>query len=215
MEKFLKQEGIVAPLDRTDIDTDAIIPKQFLKSVQRTGFGEYLFDGWRYLNRGEPGMDCAKRPINPDFVLNKERYRDAIILLTRANFGCGSSREHAPWALIEYGFQVLIAPSFADIFYNNCFKNGLLPVTLDESVVDKLFEEVQGMSGYTLLVNLKEQTIESPISGVINFEIERSRRQALLEGIDEIGLTLKNCEKIMEFEIARRQEAPWLYKELS
>jgi len=215
MENFLKHKGLVAPLDRADVDTDAIIPKQFLKSVEKTGFGKYLFDTWRYLDHGEPGMDCTDRPINRDFVLNIERYRDATILLTRGNFGCGSSREHAPWALIEYGFHALIAPSFADIFYNNCFKNGLLPITLDDDVIEKLFHEVEEMPGYKLTIDLEKQIVHSPASSIIEFDIELSRRQALMEGIDEIGMTLKYRKIIKKYEVARQLEAPWLYPELS
>ena len=203
------------PLNRADIDTDTIIPKQFLKSVERIGFGQYLFDALRYLDRGEPGMDCTDRPINPDFVLNRERYLGATILLTKANFGCGSSREHAPWALLEYGFRTIIAPSFADIFYNNCFKNGLLPITLDDAVVDGLFQEVEEMPGYALTVNLEKKTVDSPLSGVREFDIEPSRRVTLLEGADEIGMTLKHRKTIREYETARQREAPWLYPELS
>lgn len=214
MKKFVQHTGIVAPLDRANVDTDAIIPKQFLKSVKRTGFGQYLFDAWRYLDQGEPGMDCSNRPENPDFVLNQERYRGATILLTRANFGCGSSREHAPWALMEYGFRVLIAPSFADIFYNNCFKNGLLPITLDGDVIDELFQEVEAISRFTLDVDIDKQTVEFPEGRMVQFDLDPSKRRALLEGLDEIGMTLMHREAIEAYETARRREAPWLFQSL-
>ncbi|ROR32841.1 3-isopropylmalate dehydratase small subunit [Inmirania thermothiophila] len=212
MEKFTVHEGIVAPLDRANVDTDAIIPKQFLKSIQRTGFGPYLFDEWRYLDRGEPGMDCTKRPRNPDFVLNQPRYQGATILLARRNFGCGSSREHAPWALVDYGFRAIIAPSFADIFYNNCFKNGLLPVVLPEETVDRLFREVEATEGYRLTVDLVRERVVTPAGEEIPFTVDVHRRHCLLEGLDEIGLTLQHADEIRAYEARRRVEAPWLFE---
>ncbi len=215
MEKFTKLTGIVMPLDRPNVDTDAIIPKQFLKSIKRTGFGPNLFDEWRYLDHGEPGMDNSKRPINPDFVLNQPRYQGAQILLARENFGCGSSREHAPWALLDYGFRVIIAPSFADIFYNNCFKNGILPIVLDAGTVDELFREVEANEGYTLTVDLENQTITKPDGTTIPFEIDAFRKHRLLEGLDDIGLTLEHADEIRAYEARRRKEAPWLFVQLS
>ncbi len=215
MEKFTKLTGIVMPLDRPNVDTDAIIPKQFLKSIKRTGFGPNLFDEWRYLDHGEPGMDNSKRPINPDFVLNQPRYQGAQILLARENFGCGSSREHAPWALLDYGFRVIIAPSFADIFYNNCFKNGILPIVLDAGTVDELFREVEANEGYTLTVDLENQTITKPDGTTIPFEIDAFRKHRLLEGLDDIGLTLEHADEIRAYEARRRKEAPWLFVHLS
>jgi 3-isopropylmalate/(R)-2-methylmalate dehydratase small subunit len=214
MEPFTHLQGIVAPLDRANVDTDAIIPKQFLKSIKRTGFGPNLFDEWRYLDRGEPGKDNTSRPLNPDFILNQARYQDARILLARRNFGCGSSREHAPWALQDYGFRVLIAPSFADIFYNNCFKNGLLPITLDEGVVDRLFRELQGAPGYSLSVDLPVQTVTTPAGEVVSFEVDGFRKHCLLNGLDEIGLTLQHADDIRAYEERRRQQAPWLFTKL-
>ena len=211
MKKFSKHSGIVAPLKMSNVDTDAIIPKQFLKSVERVGFGQFLFDAWRYLDQGEPGMDCSNRPINSDFVLNKKIYNNASILLTMDNFGCGSSREHAPWALLEFGFQVLLAPSFADIFYNNCFKNGLLPIILDDKIIDQLFERVNNKEGYTLIIDLHKQSIITPSNREINFNIDASRKMALIEGLDEIGLTMKHSKKIEDFEKKRRINAPWLF----
>ncbi|WP_455199741.1 3-isopropylmalate dehydratase small subunit, partial [Kaarinaea lacus] len=190
MEKFQTLTAIVAPLDRSNVDTDAIIPKQFLKSIKRTGFGPNLFDEWRYLDHGEPGMDNSKRPLNPDFVLNQDRYQGAKILLARENFGCGSSREHAPWALEDYGFRVVIAPSFADIFFNNCFKNGILPIVLDADVVDGLFNEVNDNEDYQLTVDLEAQTISKPSGDTISFEVDEFRKYCLLNGLDDIGLTL-------------------------
>ena len=195
----------------SNVDTDAIIPKQFLKSVERVGFGQFLFDAWRYLDQGEPGMDCSNRPINSDFVLNKKIYNNASILLTMDNFGCGSSREHAPWALLEFGFQVILAPSFADIFYNNCFKNGLLPIILDDKIIDQLFERVNNKEGYTLIIDLHKQSIITPSNREINFNIDASRKMALIEGLDEIGLTMKYSKKIEDFEKKRRIDAPWLF----
>ena len=211
MEKFRKLTGIVMPLDRPNVDTDAIIPKQFLKSIKRTGFGPNLFDEWRYRDHGEPGMDNSKRPLNPDFVLNQPRYQGAQILLARENFGCGSSREHAPWALLDYGFRVIIAPSFADIFYNNCFKNGILPIVLDAGTVDALFREVEANEGYQLTVDLENQTITKPDGSVIPFEIDEFRKHRLLEGLDDIGLTLEHADEIRAYEERRKKEAPWLF----
>ncbi len=213
MEKFETFTGPVAALDRANVDTDAIIPKQFLKSIRRTGFGPYLFDEWRYLDHGEPGMDCAARPRNPDFVLNLPRYRGAQILLARDNFGCGSSREHAVWALSDYGFRVVIAPSFADIFFNNCFKNAVLPITLPGAVIDRLFREVGAREGYRLTVDLWAQSLVTPEGEGIAFEIDPFRRHRLLEGLDEIGLSLRRAEEIRAYEIRRRDEAPWLFPE--
>jgi len=212
MKAFTRHSGIVAPLDRANVDTDAIIPKQFLKSIERTGFGPSLFDEWRYLDHGEPGQDCSKRPLNRDFVLNRERYRAASILLVRANFGCGSSREHAPWALLDYGFRSLIGPSFADIFYNNCFKNGVLPVVLADAEIERLFAEVEAQPGYSLAVDLEAQTIEKPDGRTLGFDIEPFRRHCLLNGLDEIGLTLQHEDAIRAYEQRRREEAPWLFR---
>lgn len=212
MEPFTRLEGVVVPLDRANVDTDAIIPKQFLKSIKRTGFGPNLFDGWRYLDRGEPGQDSSQRPLNPGFVLNQARYRGASILLARANFGCGSSREHAPWALSDYGFRVIIAPSFADIFSNNCFKNGILPVSLPEHVVEQLFQEVEASPGYRLVVDLESQTVKTPRGNVIRFEVDPHQKRSLLEGLDEIALTLQRAVEIREYEEARRKTAPWLFE---
>ncbi len=214
MQKLNHIEGIVVPLDRANVDTDAIIPKQFLKSIRRTGFGPNLFDEWRYLDHGEPGQDCSQRPLNPDFVLNQPRYQGGTILLARENFGCGSSREHAPWALLDYGFRVIIAPSFADIFYNNCFKNGILPVVLDEAVVDRLFDEVTANEGYRLAVDLEAQTITTPSGEVISFEVDDFRKHCLLNGLDDIGLTLQHVEDIRSYEQRRREQAPWLFTDL-
>lgn len=211
MDKFETLKAIVAPLDRANVDTDAIIPKQFLKSIQRAGFGPYLFDEWRYLDHGEPGMDCTHRPRNPDFVLNQERYQGARVLLARENFGCGSSREHAPWALLDYGFRVVIAPSYADIFYNNCFKNGILPIVLTGDQVDLLFREVEEQAGYELTVNLVEQKILKPDGSSISFEVDAFRKQCLIEGLDDIGLTLKHVEAIRAYEEKRREISPWLF----
>ena len=210
MEKFIRLDALVAPLDRANVDTDAIIPKQFLKSIHRSGFGPYLFDAWRYLDRGEPGMDCSKRPKNPDFVLNQPRYQGASILLARKNFGCGSSREHAPWALEQYGFRALIAPSFADIFFNNCFKNGLLPIVLPENVVDQLFDEVAAFPGYELTIDLPRQVVVRPQGEEIPFEVNAFRKYCLLNGLDDIGLTLRHADKIREYEARRLATKPWL-----
>ncbi len=212
MEKFTVLNGIVAPLDRANVDTDAIIPKQFLKSIKRTGFGPNLFDAWRYKDVGEPGADNAKRPLNPDFVLNQPRYKGASILLARKNFGCGSSREHAPWALSDYGFRALIAPSYADIFYNNCFKNGLLPIVLSELRIDQLFHEVNAFPGYKLTVDLARQVVVTPDGGTeIAFDVDAHRKHCLLNGLDDIGLSLLHADKIREFEARRRIEQPWLF----
>lgn len=211
MEKFTLLDGLVAPLDRANVDTDAIIPKQFLKSIQRTGFGPNLFDEWRYLDHGEPGMDNSLRPLNPDFVLNQARYQGASILLTRKNFGCGSSREHAPWALDQFGFRVVIAPSFADIFFNNCFKNGLLPIVLSEENVDYLFNQVRDNEGLHLQVDLDSQTVDLKTTGQsFPFEVDAFRKYCLLNGLDDIGLTLVHAEKIREFEQNHIAARPWL-----
>ena len=211
MEKFHTFTGLVAPMDRANVDTDAIIPKQFLKSIKRSGFGQNLFDEWRYLDHGEPGMDPAQRQPNPEFVLNQPRYQGAQILLARANFGCGSSREHAPWSLQDYGFRVIIAPSFADIFFNNCFKIGLLPIVLDAAILDRLFEEVKATEGYRLTVDLQEQTVTTPQNKAYPFAVDAFRKHCLLNGLDEIGLTLQHAEKIKQFEQKRRHEQPWLF----
>jgi len=211
MEKFESFTGIVAPLDRANVDTDAIIPKQFLKSIKRSGFGVNLFDEWRYLDHGEPGMDVSQRPLNPDFVLNQSRYQGAQILLARDNFGCGSSREHAPWSLQDYGFKVIIAPSFADIFFNNCFKIGLLPIMQDNNVMDQLFGEVDKTAGYTLTVDLQSQVFTTPGGERFKFEVDAFRKHCLINGLDEIGLTLQYADKIRQYETKRREAQPWLY----
>jgi 3-isopropylmalate/(R)-2-methylmalate dehydratase small subunit len=211
MRKFNLLEGLVVPLDRANVDTDAIIPKQFLKSIKRSGFGPNAFDEWRYLDHGEPGMDNSKRAPNPDFVLNQPRYQGAQVLLARENFGCGSSREHAPWALEDYGFHVIIAPSFADIFFNNCFKNGLLPIRLDASIVDNLFKAVASSEGYKLKVDLEQQLITTPDGNEINFEVDAHRKHCLLNGLDDIGLTLQHVDEIKSFEAKHRTAQPWLY----
>ncbi len=211
MDKFTVQEGLVAPLDRANVDTDAIIPKQFLKSIRRTGFGPNLFDEWRYLDHGEPGMDNSKRPLNPDFVLNQPRYQGASILLARKNFGCGSSREHAPWALQQFGFRAIVAPSFADIFFNNCYKSGLLPIVLSEQQVDHLFNEVKAFPGFKLVVDLEQQVIRTP-DGKLAFEfaIDEFRKYCLLNGLDDIGLTLRHADEIRAFEERHLRAQPWL-----
>jgi 3-isopropylmalate/(R)-2-methylmalate dehydratase small subunit len=213
MEKFEIFTGVVCPLDRSNVDTDAIIPKQFLKSIKRTGFGPNLFDEWRYLDQGEPGMDNSHRPLNPEFVLNDPRYAGASILLARDNFGCGSSREHAPWALADYGFKVIIAPSFADIFFNNCFKNGLLPIVLNEATVDRLFGEASGPVALQLTVDLAAQQIRGAAGEPIGFDVDAFRKHCLLEGLDDIGLTLQHVDEIRAYEARRRQEAPWLFRD--
>ncbi len=216
MRSLTVHRGIVAPLDRANVDTDAIIPKQFLKSIRRSGFGPNLFDAWRYLDPGEPGMDNSRRPLNPDFVLNQPRYRGASILLARKNFGCGSSREHAPWALDDYGFRVIVAPSFADIFYNNCFKNGLLPVPLPASDVDWLFDQVRVFPGFELIVDLPRQQVRTAdASRVFAFEVDAFRKECLIGGFDEIGLTLKHADAIREYERKRIAEQPWLANTLA
>lgn len=211
MEKFTTLTGIVAPLDRSNVDTDAIIPKQFLKSIKRSGFGPNLFDAWRYLDTGEPGMDNNGRPLNPDFILNQPRYQGASILLARENFGCGSSREHAPWALLDFGIRVIIAPSYADIFFNNCFKNGVLPIVLDAGVVDGLFKAVAASEGYQLTVDLEAQIIATPAGESIGFDVEAFRKHCLLNGLDDIGLTLQHVDDIRTYESKRQAEAPWLF----
>ncbi|GGX79648.1 3-isopropylmalate dehydratase small subunit [Vogesella alkaliphila] len=211
MKAFTTLDGLVCPLDRANVDTDAIIPKQFLKSIKRSGFGPNLFDEWRYLDHGEPGMDNSQRPLNPDFVLNFPRYAGAQVLLARENFGCGSSREHAPWALEDQGFRVIIAPSFADIFFNNCFKNGLLPIVQPAEVVDQLFRECEANEGYTLNVDLAAQTISTPSGKVFAFDITEHRKHCLLGGLDEIGLTLKHEAEIKAFESKHRAAQPWLF----
>jgi 3-isopropylmalate/(R)-2-methylmalate dehydratase small subunit len=211
MEKFIRQEGLVAPLDRANVDTDAIIPKQFLKSIQRTGFGPNLFDEWRYLDRGEPGMDNSNRPLNPDFVLNQPRYQGATVLVARENFGCGSSREHAPWALLQYGFQTVIAPGFADIFYNNSLKNGLLLIKFDPKIVDKLIRDAQGKEGYRVAVDLEQQTVTTPDGETYRFDIDPFRKQCIMNGLDDIGLTLAHADEIRTFEQKHKQAQPWLF----
>lgn len=210
MDAFTVHKGLVAPMDRENVDTDLIIPKQFLKSIKRSGFGPNLFDELRYFDHGEPGMDNTNRPLNPDFVLNQSRYKGASVLLARKNFGCGSSREHAPWALQQYGFRAVIAPSFADIFYNNCFKNGLLPIVLTELEVARLFEEVQGFNGYELTIDLPEQVVRTGDGRAYAFSIDAFRKECLLKGLDEIGLTLKHADKIRAFEAERLARHPWL-----
>jgi len=211
MEKFITQDAIVAPLDRANVDTDQIIPKQFLKSIKRSGFGPNLFDEWRYLDEGFPGQDNSQRPLNPDFILNAARYQGAEILLARRNFGCGSSREHAPWALLDYGFRCVIAPSYADIFFNNCFKNGILPVILGEDVVEQLFKETFATVGYRLRVDLPSQTVVTPSGAQFAFEVDAFRKHCLLNGLDDIGLTLKDADDIRAYEAKRKVQAPWLF----
>ncbi|HSH55058.1 MAG TPA: 3-isopropylmalate dehydratase small subunit [Methylotenera sp.] len=211
MQPFTKLNGLVAPLDRANVDTDAIIPKQFLKSIKRSGFGPNAFDEWRYLDHGEPGMDNSKRPLNPDFVLNQARYQGASVLLTRENFGCGSSREHAPWALEDFGFKVVIASSFADIFFNNCFKNGMLPIVLSAQDVDSLFNEVEAIEGYKLNVDLATQTVTTPSGKAYSFEVDEVRKHNLLNGLDDIGLTMQQQDKIKAFEAKHKQIQPWLF----
>ena len=210
MEKFTVHEGLVVPLERVNVDTDAIIPKQFLKSIKRTGFGPNLFDEWRYLDHGEPGMDCSQRPLNMDFVLNQPRYQGASILIAGNNFGCGSSREHAPWALQQYGFKAIIAPSFADIFFNNCFKIGLLPIVLTEGQVAHLFDEVKAFPGYKLTIDLDKQAVIAANGNAYPFSIDPFRRYCLMNGLDDIGLTLRHAEKIREYEARHIAKQPWL-----
>lgn len=211
MKAFTQHTGLVTPLDRANVDTDAIIPKQFLKSIKRSGFGPNLFDEWRYLDVGEPGQDNSKRPLNPDFVLNQARYKGASILLARENFGCGSSREHAPWALEDYGFRAIIAPSFADIFFNNCFKNGILPIVLDVEIVDQLFRECEANEGFALTVDLDRQTVTTPSGDALAFDVDPGRKHRLINGLDDIGLTLLQAGKIKAYEERRKVEAPWLF----
>ncbi|MDR0564262.1 MAG: 3-isopropylmalate dehydratase small subunit [Azoarcus sp.] len=211
MEKFTTFTGLVVPLDRNNVDTDAIIPKQFLKSIRRSGFGPNAFDEWRYLDYGEPGMDNSRRPLNPGFVLNQERYQGASVLLTRANFGCGSSREHAPWALADFGFKVILAESFADIFFNNCFKNGLLPVVLPKAEIDALLGLTEYTPGFSLTVNLAEQIITRPDGYAIPFQVDAFRKECLLNGWDDIGLTLRHADEIRAFEEQRKRRYPWLF----
>ncbi len=211
MRAFTQLDGLVAPLDRANVDTDAIIPKQFLKSIKRSGFGPNAFDEWRYLDHGEPGQDASKRVPNPDFVLNQPRYQGASVLLTRDNFGCGSSREHAPWALEDYGFRALVGTTFADIFYNNCFKNGLLPIKLPAAEVDEMFAQVQATPGYKLRIDLDAQTVTRPDGKVLSFDVDPFRKYCLLNGFDDIGLTLRHADKIREFEAKRRIDRPWLF----
>jgi 3-isopropylmalate/(R)-2-methylmalate dehydratase small subunit len=210
MQAFRIHTGLVAPLDRENVDTDAIIPKQFLKSIKKSGFGPNLFDEWRYLDHGEPGQDPSTRQRNPDFVLNQPRYQGASVLVTRKNFGCGSSREHAPWALDQYGFRAIIAPSYADIFFNNCFKNGLLPIVLSEHEVSRLFDEVNAFVGYQLTIDLDRQVIERPGGEAIPFDVQPFRKFCLLNGFDDIGLTLRHADKIRAFEAERLLQKPWL-----
>jgi len=212
MDAFTVLDGLVVPIDRANVDTDAIIPKQFIKSIRRTGFGPNLFDEWRYLDRGEPGQDCSARPLNPRFALNQPRYRGAQILLARENFGCGSSREHAPWALHDYGIRALIAPSFADIFFGNCFKNGMLPIVLGEATVDRLFNAVAEQSGYRLRIDLAAQTATTPAGERIAFAVDPFRRKCLLNGLDDIALTLERAHAIRAYEARRREQEPWLFE---
>lgn len=211
MKAFTKLNGLACPLDRANVDTDAIIPKQFLKSIKRSGFGPYLFDEWRYTNYGEPGMDCSTRPINKDFILNQPRYQGAQVLLARDNFGCGSSREHAPWAIEDYGFRVIIAPSYADIFFNNCFKNGILPIVASAEIVDQLFKECEATEGYSLQVDLPTQTVTMPSGKSFKFEVNETSKHNLLNGLDEIGLTLLHADKIKAFESKHKAAQPWLF----
>lgn len=211
MKKFTDCDGLAVPLDRSNVDTDAIIPKQFLKSIKRSGFGQNLFDEWRFLDTGEPGKENLHRKLNPDFVLNFPRYQGARILVTRDNFGCGSSREHAPWSLQDYGFEVIIAPSFADIFFNNCFKIGLLPIVLDSNVVEKLIAQIQATEGYRLAINLEAQTVTTPTKECYHFDVDSFRKHCLINGLDEIGLTLQHTDKIKLFEQKRQSEQPWLF----
>jgi len=211
MQAFTRLNGLVVPLDRANVDTDAIIPKQFLKSIKRTGYGPFLFDEWRYEDVGQPEMDCSNRPIRKDFVLNQPRYQGAEIMLARENFGCGSSREHAPWAIADYGILCVIAPSFADIFYNNCFKNGILPVVLKDEEVDVLFSETQSHEGYKLDVDLEAQTVTTPSGQVFTFEVDDFRKHCLLNGLDDIGLTLQQADNIKAYEETRKTDVPWLF----
>jgi 3-isopropylmalate/(R)-2-methylmalate dehydratase small subunit len=211
MKAFTQLNGLACPLDRANVDTDAIIPKQFLKSIKRSGFGPYLFDEWRYTNYGEPGMDCSTRPLNKDFVLNQPRYQGAQVLLARDNFGCGSSREHAPWAIEDFGFRVIIAPSFADIFFSNCYKNGILPIVAPAEIVDQLFKECEATEGYKLNVDLASQTVTLPSGKSFSFDITPHRKHCLLNGLDEIGLTLQHADEIRAFETRHKAAQPWLF----
>ena len=211
MKAFTTITGLVCPLDRANVDTDAIIPKQFLKSIKRTGFGPYLFDEWRYTNYGEPDMDCTNRPLNKDFVLNQARFKGAEVMLARDNFGCGSSREHAPWAIDDYGFRVIIAPSFADIFYSNCYKNGILPIVASADMVDRLFNECESNEGYSISVDLASQAVTLPSGDIFTFDITPHRKHCLLNGLDEIGLTLEHQDKIKAFEEKHKATQPWLF----
>jgi 3-isopropylmalate/(R)-2-methylmalate dehydratase small subunit len=211
MKPFTVLDGLVAPLDRPNVDTDAIIPKQFLKSILRSGFGPNLFDEWRYMDVGQPGMDNSRRPLNPNFVLNQPRYQGAQILLTRENFGCGSSREHAPWAIEDYGFRALVGPGFADIFFNNCFKNGLLPIVLPAAEVERLFRQVEDAPGLRLRIDLGAQTVTTPDGHTLRFDIDPFRKDCLLKGLDDIGLTLRHADRIREYEDRRRATQPWLF----
>ncbi|MBE0405165.1 3-isopropylmalate dehydratase small subunit [Halomonas citrativorans] len=213
MKKFTRFEGVVAPLDRANVDTDLIIPKQFLKSIKRTGFGVNLFDELRYLDEGQPGQDCSNRPLNPDFVLNQPRFKGAEVLLARRNFGCGSSREHAPWALEDFGFKVVIAPSFADIFYNNAFKNGILLITLSEEEVDRLFTGVDANEGYQLDIDLENQRVITPSGEILEFEVDAFRKHCLLNGLDDIGITLQDEDAIRAFEQKHKDARPWLFRQ--
>lgn len=215
MEAFSGIEGIVVPIDRANVDTDQIIPKQYLKSIHRTGFGPNLFDDWRYLDPGEPGDDHSKRRLNSDFELNLERYQGAAILLARKNFGCGSSREHAPWALLDFGIRVVLAPSFADIFYNNCFKNGILPITLSEAEIDSLFRMVTATPGFTLSVDLEKQAVSAGADQSFSFEVDAGLKHRLLNGLDDIGITLEHSAEIRAYEEQRRRDTPWLFDELT
>lgn len=212
MQAFTTLDGLVMPLDRANVDTDAIIPKQYLKSIKRTGFGPTLFDDWRYLDAGEPGMDHSQRRINPEFVINHQRYQGAEILLARENFGCGSSREHAPWALLDYGFSAIIAPSYADIFFNNCFKNGILPIILDDHILDSLFKQCEANNGYRLSIDLNKQSVITADGNNYSFEVDAFRKQCLLQGLDDIGLTLEHIDEIEKFEQSHRQQSPWLFQ---
>ncbi|PCI00510.1 MAG: 3-isopropylmalate dehydratase small subunit [Zetaproteobacteria bacterium] len=211
MQAFTTLEGLVVPMDRANVDTDAIIPKQFLKSIKRTGYGPFLFDEWRYEDVGQPEMDCTNRPIRKDFVLNQPRFKGAQIMLARENFGCGSSREHAPWAIVDYGVSCVIAPSFADIFYNNCFKNGILPVVLTDAEMDVLFAETEANEGYKLSVDLAAQTVTTPSGQVFHFEVDDFRKHCLINGLDDIGLTLQQADKVKAYEATRKTDAPWLF----
>ncbi|MDJ0956311.1 MAG: 3-isopropylmalate dehydratase small subunit [Arenicellales bacterium] len=215
MQAFSSIDGVVLPIDRANVDTDQIIPKQYLKSIKRTGFGPNLFDDWRYLDPGEPGDDHSQRRLNPDFEINMERYQGAQVLLGRQNFGCGSSREHAPWSLLDYGIRVIIAPSYGDIFYNNCFKNGLLPIIQDNKIVESLFEQTNANAGFHLKVDLLEQTITTPGDEVFKFEIDAGMKHRLMNGLDDIGITLEHADDIRQYEARRRNEAPWLFAELT